>query len=107
MNNLNLVEIKNEDFIDLAAWWKNLTGVIDTLANFDFLCTIKPSKIETSDNLYTVTLYEDALNGEILGTKKIEFRSANQVIVTTNLDGKTESWQVTIDGATIQKEKVL
>lgn len=106
MNNLNLVQIKDTDFIDLATWWKNLTSVIDTLADFDFLSSIKPSKIEMSDNLYTVTLYKDVLNGEILGTKKIEVRSANQVIITTNLDGKTEAWQVTIDGTTIQKERV-
>lgn len=57
-------------------------------------------------HLYTVTLYKDVLNGEILGTKKIEIRSANQVIITTNLDGKSEAWQVTIDGTTIQKERV-
>lgn len=107
MNKPNIRVLRGSDFIDLEAWWNELGGAINLLADFDFLSKHNPAKLtKISEQRYFITLYEDRLDGKVYGTKEITLLPNDDAKITIQIGQEKEIWQITNTSDGFRKEKV-
>lgn len=106
MNRPKVRTLKGSDFIDLEAWWAELGKSIDLLADFDYLARHNPTKLTKEADGYTLTLFEDRVDGRVYGTKRISLLGSGVCKVILQIGQSKEIWQLTRTPEGFRKEKV-